>query len=91
MSCLVAKQDGENMVLLKGAPERVLEKCDGFMSSNGQSNSFGPGKTRQSILKDIEEQARKGLRIIAVAVAKDGGNMKHLNAKNLSTELTDTS
>ena len=89
MSTVVSKPDGSNMVLLKGAPERVLDKCDGYLANKGQSKSFHTSNAKADILKEIQDQARKGLRCIAIAVAEDGGNMKHLNKDNLSQELAD--
>ena len=36
------------------------------------------------------EYQNKGLRVLALAVGLDGGNMKHITAENQSAELSDT-
>jgi magnesium-transporting ATPase (P-type) len=40
MSTVIAGSNGSNWVLLKGAPERVLEKCNGYFQDNGSQKSF---------------------------------------------------
>ena len=36
----VIKQDGKNVVLLKGAPERVIENCSGVIDGSGKIKPF---------------------------------------------------
>lgn len=40
MSTVVKGGPNQNWVLLKGAPERVIDRCDGFMKSNGEAEKF---------------------------------------------------
>lgn len=90
MSTIVQGRDGKtNMVLLKGAPERVLEKCTHWQKSDGSAQAFKNKQETEQLLAKIKENARQGLRVLAVAIAEDGGKMKHINASNYKKELQD--
>lgn len=91
MSTVVAGKNGQNWVLLKGAPERVMEKCNGYFRDNGDSAAFKNDKEKQDILTKIRNCSSEGLRVLAIAMATDGGNMKHINAGNIDKELDDPS
>lgn len=91
MSTIVSGDNNQNWVLLKGAPERVLNRCSGYITQDGNVKSFQNAKEeKEQIKKVINDYASRGLRMLAVAMAKDGGNMKHVNAQNLKTELADS-
>jgi Ca2+-transporting ATPase len=91
MSTIVSGDNNQNWVLLKGAPERVLNRCSGYITQDGNVKSFQNAKEeKEQIKKVINDYASRGLRMLAVAMAKDGGNMKHINAQNLKTELADS-
>lgn len=51
MSTLIQK-DGEksNWVLLKGAPERILRKCDGFMTADDSAVKFKNDGEKEKII-----------------------------------------
>ncbi len=74
----VIKQDGKNVVLLKGAPERVVENCSGVLDASGNIKPFETNNQKQAIIKEMQTIAAKGFRVLGVAMAPDGGNMKHL-------------
>ena len=78
-----------NTVLLKGAPERVLEKCSKIMTSNGQESKLEAAQ-KAAITKKILNVASQGYRVLGVAIGLDGGNMKHITPENASKELSDT-
>ena len=79
-----------NTVLLKGAPERVLDKCTKIMTQNGQESSLSDSQ-KSAITKKILTVASQGYRVLGVAIGLDGGNMKNISAENASSELSDTS
>lgn len=71
-----------NLITLKGAPERILERCSTWRL-RGESSPLSRG-VRQRLTADIETFARAGLRAIAVAerpLAADQvkGTLDHAN------------
>ncbi|MDT8286763.1 MAG: cation-translocating P-type ATPase, partial [Elusimicrobiales bacterium] len=76
---------GGAIVLAKGAPERLLEKCSSFMA--GGAVSPLDEAARAKILKANEEMASRGMRVLAVAAAAravpDGAG-----AEEIEKELT---
>ena len=63
-----------NQVLLKGAPERVIDKCTKIMTSGGQESAF-TGEQKQRLNKKILSVAGQGYRVLGIAIGLDGGNM----------------
>jgi Ca2+-transporting ATPase len=91
MSTVVKGGPNQNWVLLKGAPERVIDRCNGILKSNGEAEQFKNKEQKEQLLSKIRAEASKGFRVLGMAIAKDGGRMKHLNANNLQQELADPS
>ena len=89
MSTIIKGANGTNVVLLKGAPERVLAKCNGIVNSNDAVVQFKSDSEKQELLKKINHEASKGFRVLGIAIAKDGGKMKHINKSNIEQELSD--
>ena len=57
-----------NYTLIKGAPEKIIEKCQYFYDKNGVAQDF----TDKNIIEDkISELAQKAIRVLAIAVSKD--------------------
>lgn len=83
------KKSSTNVVLLKGAPERVIEKCNTITTKSNAKIPLSAAQKTQLIDK-IKKVASKGLRVLAVAIAEDGGQMKHITSKNASDELSNT-
>jgi magnesium-transporting ATPase (P-type) len=79
-----------NTILLKGAPERVLEKCSSFMTASGKSVSVGSTE-KDALAAKMKAVASQGYRVLGFAIGLDGGNMKHITKNNASDELSDTS
>ena len=79
MSKIVKGYDGKqnNTVLLKGAPERVLEKCSKIMTSNGQESNLTDYQ-KGAISQKILNVASQGYRVLGMAIGLDGGNMKQI-------------
>jgi len=70
-----------NQVLLKGAPERVIEKCTTYKNESGEIKAFDKIEKEQ-LLENIKQLASKGLRCLAAAIIYDGGNLKDVTAVN---------
>ena len=79
-----------NQVLLKGAPERVLEKCTKIMTSSGQEQPLN-SEQRARLINKVREVSGQGLRVLGVAIGLDGGNMKDITRANAQTALADSS
>jgi magnesium-transporting ATPase (P-type) len=75
--------------LLKGAPERVLEKCNSFMTASGKNVSVS-AKEKDAMATKIKDVASLGYRVLGFAIGLDGGSMKHITKANASDELSDT-
>lgn len=90
MSTIVKGYNGNsgNTVLLKGAPERVIEKCSKVMTSSGQ-NAPLDNSSKVRLNKKILEVASQGYRVLGVAIGLDGGNMKEVTRDNASDLLSD--
>ena len=83
MSKIVSGYDGKksNVVLLKGAPERVLDKCTKVMQENGQEKPLSDAQ-RNTLKEKIRAIGGQGFRMMAVAIGLDGGNMKQVTVDN---------
>lgn len=79
-----------NTVLLKGAPERVLDRCDGVTLMDGKSYKFRADSEKQEMVNEINKVAAQGYRVLGIGMALDGGNMKHINQNNIKDELADS-
>jgi len=80
------KQAG-NQVLLKGAPERVIEKCKFYKNENGEVKAFTEAD-KNILLEKVNGMASRGLRCLAGAIIYDGGNLKDVTVANASEKLT---
>lgn len=76
-----------NQVLLKGAPERVIEKCKFYKNENGEVKAFNEAD-KNILLEKVNGMASRGLRCLAGAIIYDGGNLKDVTVANASEKLT---
>lgn len=92
MSTVVSGYDGRkgNQVLLKGAPERVIEKCTKVLTASGQETDLS-AEQKQRLNKKILNVAAQGYRVLGLAIGLDGGNMKNITRENASEQLADSS
>ena len=92
MSTIVKGYNGKsnNQVLLKGAPERVLNKCDTVMTENGQT-AIMSASVKAALNKKILEVASQGYRVLGVAIGLEGGRMNDVTKDNAQTKLSDSS
>ena len=79
MSTVISGYNGlkGNQVLLKGAPERVIDKCSKVMLSSGQEQPFTQAQ-KDKLNAQILKVASKGYRVLGIAIGLDGGNMKDI-------------
>ncbi|MBU1239387.1 calcium-translocating P-type ATPase, PMCA-type [Myxococcota bacterium] len=69
MSTLVSWKDGHNLLLVKGAPERVLEKVTSVSSSlTGEPVPYD--SVKDQICEVLQSSAGKGERVLALAYAR---------------------
>lgn len=69
-----------NLTLLKGAPERVLEKCKFYYDEAGNKVEL---KDKKALNDKISELANRAIRVIAVATSEEG-----LEDSNQFSDLT---
>ena len=77
-----------NQVLMKGAPEMVLDKCDKTLNQKGEQPMND--KMRNELKAQVKKVASQGYRVLGIATGLDGGNMKDITAENSHTLLADT-
>lgn len=61
--------EGEyNYTLIKGAPEKILQRCGYYFDENGNKQKFS---TAQNLDSKINELANRAIRVLALAVAEE--------------------
>lgn len=88
MSTIVTGYKGNkgNTVLLKGAPERVLDRCISYKTADGAVKTL-TASDKQALLATIAGYAAEGLRVLGIAITEDGGKLKDVTAANASKHL----
>ncbi len=83
---VIGKEKGkkDNVLLVKGAPESVLDRCDHVMLPDGSVVKLAPGLKRK-IAASVEDMARGALRTIAFATSVDLGKYKDYNGAGHKT------
>jgi P-type Ca2+ transporter type 2A len=66
---VLVKTNGTGALLVKGAPESVLDRCVSVLLDNGKSIPLTP-QIRANIMSQTTEYGRQGLRTLAVAYAE---------------------
>jgi magnesium-transporting ATPase (P-type) len=69
-SASIYRSGAQELGFVKGAPERVLPMCDGWLTSTGQQPLDRP-----AVMQAAEQMAQQGLRVLAFAVATSGESM----------------
>ena len=80
----------QNSLLIKGAPERVIEKCTSYKKADGSEGQFSANDKKQ-LIDLIQAQAKQGLRILGLGINYNGGKLADLNKNNIEAKLTDIS
>ncbi len=63
-SSIVIKKDGKSTVYIKGAPERILDRCDHYLKADGTVEAW-PDKS--ALTAYLDAQASRSMRLLAVA------------------------
>ncbi len=72
----------KNSLLLKGAPERVIEKCDSYKKADGSEAKF-TNDDKKKLVDQIQGFAKMGLRVLGVGINYSGGKLADLNKNNI--------
>ncbi len=83
MATLNQTKDGQKMIILKGAPERVLEKCSA-QRQTGRDKPVDPDFWKEQ----GEKIAARGQRLLAVAVKEYGNNNDALKDADVQEGFT---
>jgi len=78
------RETGERLVLVKGAPEIILERTTSYMTLDGQTKPLDQ-ETRRRIEETIERDAARGYRLIALAYKQYTGQQ---DEESLEQDLT---
>ena len=71
----VTVNSGTKKVLIKGAPEIILKKCNSYYDSNGKKSYLS---NIEYLKKDIKEKTSKGIRVIVMATSDYELQMENL-------------
>jgi magnesium-transporting ATPase (P-type) len=71
-----------NTLLLKGAPERVIEKSKTYKREDGTLGEFSEAD-KKKLIDQIQAFAKEGLRVLGVGIMYGAGKLADLNEKNL--------
>ncbi|MBR6028690.1 MAG: calcium-translocating P-type ATPase, PMCA-type [Clostridia bacterium] len=66
MSDVTVTVDGKSMTYLKGAPERIIERCSSFIDETGAVKPLNH-ETQSSLLTYMDAQAGRSMRLLGVA------------------------
>jgi Ca2+-transporting ATPase len=76
--------NGQNIVYLKGAVEKILEKCHDSLGDNGQRMAL----ERSRVIRVAEDMAARGLRVLAFARTSLSENVEKINHDDVARHLT---
>ena len=92
-SSLTVEEKGKTVTYIKGAPERIIEKCTSYVDASGQVRAFPdaagssgkPAKkdgsspvSRAALMEYIDAQAARSMRLLGVAKAEGDSAEKNL-------------
>jgi magnesium-transporting ATPase (P-type) len=81
MSTVVKGLEGNhNSVLLKGAPERVIEKCESYKNAEGKVVKF-TAEDKQRLINECKKYASQALRCL--------GKLADLTSETIESKLSD--
>jgi magnesium-transporting ATPase (P-type) len=79
-------EGGGNLVLVKGAPERVLQMCSAVVTGPGGEET--PLEDPEQVLEQYRRMAEDGLRVLALAYRREPDTVTALQPENLESGLT---
>lgn len=68
----VVKGDN-NLRLIKGAPEVIINACNTYYDANGDKKIF---KNKDEMFKKVDDYTKNGIRVLALAISDDVLNLK---------------
>ena len=77
MSTVVTGYKNEKDLLLKGAPDRIIDQCVSFLASNNQVQAM-TADVKSKINKEVALLSAQGLRCLAVAEVPNAGKLAGL-------------
>lgn len=83
----VVNDGSKNVQFIKGAPERLLEKCTKYFDKSANTAVDMTTKQRSTFLGLIEKQAAQGQRCLALAYVPDAGKLSKVTPENKDTVL----
>lgn len=81
LSAKKSSGSGANQLFVKGAPERVLERCTHARLADGSTVTFS-ASDRKAVLKQVTEMAARPLRCLAMAIREDVGDLADYDGPN---------
>jgi cation-transporting ATPase F len=84
MATLHASPQNEGIVFIKGAVEKILTKCNWYMSASGQPLPIDP----LIFIQKAEEMAARGLRVLAFAKCSISANQEKIDHEDIANNLT---
>ena len=88
MSTIVTGYKNDKDTLLKGAPDRIIEKCTSYMTLSGGVKEMS-ASDKANIMSNVNNLAAQGLRCLAIAEIPNAGKLSHLSDSNKSDLLSD--
>ena len=92
MSTVVKGYKNTQDLLIKGAPDRIIEKCAAFISyQNPDTPSDFSADQKKRVLAEVAKMSSEGLRCLALAEIPGAGSLANLTPFNKSEYLGDIS
>jgi len=83
MSSVVTNYRNKKDLLIKGAPDRVIAKCNRFLSmGENETPSDLSSSQKQKLLDEVAALSGEGLRCLALAEVPHAGKLADINEKN---------
>lgn len=80
--------DQNNTLLLKGAPENVIENSSTYKLADGTLKTLSQ-EDKNKILAQIGNYAKQGLRCLAIGIVQGNKKVNELNKSNIEDKLAD--
>jgi cation-transporting ATPase F len=83
MATLNERSDGKRYVYVKGAAEKILERCDRMLDAHGGEAAIGAA----AVTAEVERMAKQGLRVLAMAGGEAPSGRTPLDHQSLGSRL----
>ncbi|MDP2134252.1 MAG: HAD-IC family P-type ATPase [Sulfuritalea sp.] len=84
MATLNSRPDGPRVILLKGAPDRLLDRCDKELGAGGEPEPLD----RRFWEEQIDKLSAEGLRVLAAATREVPDSKNQLSLDDLEEDMT---